>query len=156
MATQNYSEHDLQASCVKWFSAVYPYLGPLFFSVPNGAKTKHTEAQWMKAEGMKKGIADLILQVPSGTYSSLNIEMKSHKGVQSQEQKDYEQWVKAAGGQYVVCRTFEEFCATVRDYVDKMTPIVIQQLKELQKSKELRTVMQARAEYNKLKLRNHE
>jgi hypothetical protein len=156
MAKKNYTEHDLQVRCVKWFSFSYPQLAPLFFCVPNGAKRSHAEGVWMKTEGLKKGIADIILQMPNTVYSSLNIEMKSETGTQKESQKDYQAYVEASGGCYRLCRSFEEFKEIVEHYVSLVAPTVMQRLDALQKEKEARLVQAARAKYNELKTRNHE
>ena len=70
-------EHDLQTRCVIWFHYRFPHLKPLFFSVPNGGYRKKAEAARLKAEGANAGVSDLILQLPAGKWSSLNIEMKA-------------------------------------------------------------------------------
>lgn len=70
-------EHDLQTRCVIWFHYRFPHLKPLFFSVPNGGYRNKAEAARLKAEGANAGVSDLILQLPAGKWSSLNIEMKA-------------------------------------------------------------------------------
>lgn len=156
MTTHHHTEHDLQTACVKWFEVSYSWLSPLFFSVPNGAKTKLTEARWMKAEGMKPGVADILLLVPNGEKAFLCIEMKSATGRQSAAQRNFQEAVTAAGGQYTVCRTFEEFSQCIKLYAQSIQPGSRFELIRLAEAKLQRRVLEARAEYNKLKNRNHE
>lgn len=82
-------EHDLQTRCVIWFHYRFPHLKPLFFSVPNGGYRNKAEAARLKAEGANAGVSDLILQLPAGKWSSLNIEMKAGSS-QREEQKVYQ------------------------------------------------------------------
>ncbi len=92
-------EHDLQTRCVIWFHYRFPHLKPLFFSVPNGGYRNKAEAARLKAEGANAGVSDLILQLPAGKWSSLNIEMKAGSS-QREEQKVYQTCVQASGGRY--------------------------------------------------------
>ena len=113
-------EHQLQVACVNWFHAQpqYKRLYNLFFAVPNGgARSKMTAAK-LKAEGVKRGVADLLLIVPSGTYYYLAIEMKTSTGTQSDSQKEFQKSVDIVGGKYVVCRSLEQFIHAVQSYMN--------------------------------------
>jgi hypothetical protein len=156
MAAKEYTEHYIQAACVQWLQLAHPEFSPLFFAVPNGAKTKLTEARWMKAEGMKKGVADTILLVAAPPCSFICIEFKTPTGVQSQEQADFQRCVEAAGGSYVVCRSVEQFRQVVTDYLARVPDDIRASLLELREERKRRAVQQARAEYNKLKTKTHE
>ena len=54
-------EHNIQASCVKWFRNQYPQLRNILFAVPNAARRSARNGAYMKEEGMLSGVADLIL-----------------------------------------------------------------------------------------------
>ena len=71
----------------------------------------------MKGEGMRSGVADLILLVPKGLIHGLCIEMKTEKGKQSDEQKEFEKQVIAQGYSYEVCRSLEEFMKVINKYL---------------------------------------
>lgn len=72
--------------------------------------------------GAKKGISDLLLLVPNEEYHWLAIEMKRPKGVQSQDQKDWESEITKLGyGKYIICRSIEDFMAKINSYL-KNTP----------------------------------
>lgn len=119
------NEHDLQSACVRFFRVKYRKQAGLLFSIPNGAKLAGTGLQrakaWkrLEAEGARAGVADLFLSVPSGDLAGLYIEMKTAKGVQSPEQKAFEQDVLEAGYGYAMPRSFDEFCAVVENYLNK-------------------------------------
>ena len=112
------SEEDhIQSECVKWFRYQYPKLRKLLFHVPNGGKRNKVTAQIFKAMGVVPGVSDLILLVSRHGYGSLCIEMKTTSGYQSPAQIDWEKEVTAAGNKYALCRTFDDFQKTVKDYL---------------------------------------
>ena len=110
------TESQIQKQCVEWFRKTYPSIEPLFFAVPNGGARNAWTAKIMKDEGVRAGVADLILQVPCGGYASLAIEMKTPVGKQSDAQKKYERLLKKMKSQYVVCHSLEEFQRAVKEY----------------------------------------
>lgn len=109
-------ESELQKACVYWFRMQYPKLRSLLFSVPNGGYRNIATARNMVAEGVVRGVADLLFLYPSKDYHGLCIEMKTDKGRQSEFQKQWQTAVESVGYKYVVCRSIDEFKATVTDY----------------------------------------
>lgn len=94
----------------------------MLFAVPNGGGRSRVEAAIMKGEGVTPGVADLILLEPRGGFASLCIEMKKDaKARQSEAQKSWQAAAESFGNKYVVCRSFEQFQETVRDYM-KLPP----------------------------------
>lgn len=124
MARIHYREQDLQIRCVKWFRTTYPAFSYLMFHPKNEEAGGRVRAAIAKAEGVKAGVGDLILLVPTQEYSFLVIELKTKTGRQSREQKMFQRYVEAAGGKYIVVRTFEGFCDYVTNYMDDVTPIL--------------------------------
>ena len=112
-----HEESDIQQLCVRWFRLQYPKYARLLFAVPNGGSRNLIEAARMKAEGVTAGVADLILLVPSGEYSSLCIEMKTAKGRQRDTQKDWEEAAKSVGNKKVICRTLDDFQKEIKNYI---------------------------------------
>lgn len=111
------TESQIQKECVAWFRNTFPSIEPLFFAVPNGGKRNVCTAKIMKDEGVRAGVADLILQVPCGGYASLAIEMKTPVGKQSQSQKVYERLLKKMKSKYVICHSLAEFQKAVKEYI---------------------------------------
>ena len=122
------SEEDfLQSECVRWFSYQYPKLKKLLFHVPNGGKRQSKinkqgkryspEAKKMKLMGVVPGVSDLILLVSRKGYGSLCLEMKTKSGDQSPSQKEWMKETTAAGNKYALCRSFDEFEKTIKDYL---------------------------------------
>ena len=122
-------EHNLQCACVRWFNLQWPEYSGLLFAVPNGGARSKATAGRLKAEGVVPGVADLILLKPhfrKGVYFSdmipfdafgLCIEMKTAKGRQSPEQKEWQLNVEKYGYKYAVCRSLDEFMAVVNGYL---------------------------------------
>ena len=130
-------EHNLQCACVKWFAYQHPELQGLLFAVPNGGARSKATAGKLKAEGVVAGVADLILLVPkfivvhaennadgvechvdlATLTCGLCIEMKTSKGRQSPEQKEWQAKVEAHGYKYAVCHSLDEFINTINDYL---------------------------------------
>lgn len=108
------------------------------FAIPNGGARSKATAGKLKAEGVVAGVADLILLVPrfgfphiiegntDGIVSyvgtdeiccALCIEMKTAKGRQSPEQKEWQAKVEAQGYKYAVCHSLDEFMNTINNYL---------------------------------------
>lgn len=125
-------ESYTQQACVTWFNAQYPSLAGMLFAVPNdgkrtmkmirtstGYKTICVGGSRKKAEGLVAGVSDLILLVPRGGFGSLCIEVKTEKGRQSPEQKEWQRKAEMAGNKYIICRDVETFMQEVKNYLDK-------------------------------------
>lgn len=109
-------EHNIQASCVKWFRNQYPQLRNILFAVPN-ARRSARNGEYMKEEGMLSGVADLILLKSNRFYGALCIEMKKPGEYQRPVQKEWQKECEAAGNKYVVVRSLEEFIEVVNGYL---------------------------------------
>lgn len=122
-------EHNIQAACVRWFNLQWPEYRGLLFAVPNGGARSKATAGKLKAEGVVPGVADLILLVPGFVISELKdgylakechglcIEMKTAKGRQSPEQKEWQAKVEGEGYGYRVCHSLDEFMNTINNYL---------------------------------------
>lgn len=137
MTRIHHKESDLQIRCVKWFRITYPAFARLL-EHPKNEGDGHSAQDRMrqaisKAEGVQAGVADLILHVPSNwrvwkgeiqeepyMVYSLAIEMKTKTGRQSPEQKIFARYFEAAGGQYEIVRTFEDFQKILTAYMDNI------------------------------------
>lgn len=117
-AAMKHEESKLQKHCVMFFRKAYPQYAGVFFAVPNGGSRNAIEASRLKAEGVLAGVADLLLLVPNGQYNCLAIEMKTGKGRQSERQKEFETALTSNGGNYVVCRSFDDFKNEICKYLN--------------------------------------
>lgn len=118
----NHEESKLQQQCVAWFRAQYPQYAMLLTHPANEGNGNRVSGAIHKAEGTVAGVPDLLLFMPSftllGRYNGLGIEMKTMRGRQTQQQKDFQEMIEAAGYKYVVVRRLEEFVIVIRKYID--------------------------------------
>lgn len=123
-----HEESNLQIECVAWFRAQYPQYAMLLIHPINegsgNTSRDHKRQGIHKAEGAQAGVPDLLLFIPdditgdsSITSHILGIEFKTLKGKQSQEQKDFETMFLAAGNDYRVIRTFEDFRILIDNWI---------------------------------------
>ena len=72
------SESAEQSALFAWASQVsfsYPALR-LLYAIPNGGARNKITAAILKREGVRAGVPDICLPVPSGAYHALYIELK--------------------------------------------------------------------------------
>jgi len=110
-------ESVIQQNCVRWFRLQYPQLALLCFAVPNGGARRRVEGAIMKAEGVTRGVADLLLLYPAKHYHGLCVEMKTEKGRQQPSQKIWQERAEWAGYKYVICRSVEDFINEINAYL---------------------------------------
>lgn len=110
-------ESIIQQNCVKWFRLQYPKLALLLVAVPNGGARRRIEGGIMKAEGVTRGVSDLVLFFPSNHFHGLCIEMKTQKGRQQPSQKIWQREVEWAGYKYIICHSFDEFMTEINNYL---------------------------------------
>lgn len=114
-----HEEHDLQCACVNWFNLQHPNMRLNLFAVPNGGRRDKVTGARLKAEGVRPGVADLILLKQRHGYGALLIEMKTSKGILSQIQRIWRNHVSLDGYKYVVCRSLQDFIKEITDYLNE-------------------------------------
>ena len=132
-------ESIVQQGAVKWFNLQYPQYRGLLVHIPNeGRRTIKVingrpvciGGAKLKAEGLVKGAADLVLFIPNKFYHGLCLETKVElfdyssgkekktKTYQSPEQKEWQALVESQGYRYEVYRNIDEFRKIVLEYMD--------------------------------------
>lgn len=107
--------------CLKWFHAI-----------PNGGirgddeKSRMIRGGQLKAEGVRRGVADTFLPYPNGGYCGLYIEMKKPsqkpksdkaKGGMSDEQIEFMDYVKANKYGFATCYHWREAAKILQSYL---------------------------------------
>lgn len=110
-------EHRIQSACVRWFAREYQEFDGLLFAVPNGGRRDLRTGAMLREEGVRAGVSDLLLLVPTVRYHALCIEMKTQCGRQHPSQRKWQQAVEAEGYKYVLCRSLEDFIREVSSYM---------------------------------------
>ena len=132
-------ESIVQQGAVKWFNLQYPQYRGLLVHIPNeGIRTIKVingrpvciGGAKLKAEGLVKGAADLVLFVPNKYFHGLCLETKVElfdystgkekktKTYQSPEQKEWQALVESQGYRYEVYRNIDEFRKIILEYMD--------------------------------------
>ena len=96
-------EHELQKALVK---ELHRHCRVYWFSIPNGGKRHIRVASKLKAEGLRPGVADLCFILPGGRAAFL--ELKSAKGVLSDEQKAFRDAITVSQAWWNVARSLDE------------------------------------------------
>ena len=102
-------EFKLQAQCFRYHWNERPQERGRLFTVNNNSGGKF-EGAIMKAMGVVAGVADMMYLSDAGLIA---LEFKTPTGRQSPAQKQWQETIEAAGYQYVIIRTFEEFKQTL-------------------------------------------
>ena len=132
-------EGIVQQGAVKWFHLQYPQYRGLLVHIPNegrrtikviNGKPVCIGGAKLKAEGLVKGAADLVLFIPNKYFHGLCLETKVElfdystgkekktKTYQSPEQKEWQALVESQGYRYEVYRNIDEFRKIVLEYMD--------------------------------------
>lgn len=102
---------------MKWFNLQYHSRAEFLFCIPNGGYRSRIEAKIMSGEGVRAGVSDLFLALPSNGCHGLFIEMKSQTGRVSHHQKEFLARQAKAGYQCEVCNSLENFIKIVTEYM---------------------------------------
>ena len=70
------TEHQEQTLLISWLER----MGIRFYAIPNGQYKNRATAAKFKREGLKSGVPDVCLPIPTKSYHGLYIELKRKKG----------------------------------------------------------------------------
>jgi hypothetical protein len=98
---------------VEGLGAVSDYL----IAIPNGGRRGKIESAMLKAEGVKAGVSDLFLAVPTRHYPGLWIEMKIKPNKPSHAQIDWLKSMALQGYAVAVAWSWEEARDTIINYL---------------------------------------
>ena len=125
------SEHAEQANFIEAVGCIYghrdDFIPTLLFAVPNGSWFGGSNPWAMfnkfKKEGFRQGVSDLIYLQPRGKFNCLAIEMKAldrkgKKDAVSDEQQEFIDAVKQAGGAAFDCYGCDEALIVFEGYMN--------------------------------------
>jgi hypothetical protein len=105
--------------CVRLHEQRHPELQCLT-AIPNGGDRHGAVAAKMKAEGVRKGYPDYLLDVPRGDFHGLRIELKRLDASPSDTKPDQLAWharLREHGYRVEVCKGWQAAWAVVCDYL---------------------------------------
>ena len=111
------NEHKQQVALFKWLRLQHPKAYALTFAVPNGANTGQRQGAYMKAEGLKSGVPDIMMMVPGGGFHGLCIEYKTEKGRPSPAQLEWLDKLGGAGYMAAMCKGLDAAMETINSYL---------------------------------------
>lgn len=123
---RRHDEDNHQAAIFRWAEysqGLYPELSMLCH-MPNGGKRNKIEAARLKAQGVKRGYPDILLDVPRGTFHGLRIELKAPKddgrrqGTASPEQREWLAKLDQQGYRAVICVGWESARDEILSYLN--------------------------------------
>jgi hypothetical protein len=87
------------------------------FAIPNGGLRDKRNAVNLKREGVKAGVPDIFLPVPSGSYHGLFVEMKWSKNKPSESQLEFIESATGQGYKCVIAYSAEEALSEIDKYL---------------------------------------
>lgn len=112
------TEHSIQTTFFKILDIQYKDIYPYIFAIPNGGKRDLITAKRLKDEGVKKGVSDVFVSIPSNGKSGLYIEFKRPKGIVTDFQKEFMERMLKNGYHCVVCFSPDEAIQEIKDYLN--------------------------------------
>lgn len=100
----------------QFMSGKYPVL-ELMHHIPNGGSRNKTEAANLKRQGVKAGVPDVFLPVPSVHYHGLYIEMKYGKNKPTEHQLLYIRELSKLKYKVAVCYGWESAAKVICEYL---------------------------------------
>jgi len=116
-------ESQIQTCFFQWLALQDKALFDLTFSVPNSGLRSKVEGARQVAMGLKAGVPDIFMAVPTRAHPGLFIELKYGSNKPTEKQLKVMKSLSDAGYKCVVCYSFEEAVEAVKDYL-KDTPYV--------------------------------
>lgn len=113
------TEYGEQAAVFHWAARneiVHPELRYLFATL-NGVRLPVGLAAKTSRMGMRRGVPDIWLPVPSNGHHGLVIELKIPGNRATKEQKDWLDQLKFSGYRALVCYGADEAIETIREYL---------------------------------------
>lgn len=119
------NEHDLQASLFAEIDlrANQDARWRMIFHVPNGGDRDIRVAAKLKAEGVRRGVPDLLWLLPACGYYGLAMELKVGKNKPTPEQADWLQWLSDRN--YFTCVVYDDPAEAIyilQQYLDGVKP----------------------------------
>ncbi|MGI5873521.1 MAG: VRR-NUC domain-containing protein [Bacillota bacterium] len=102
----------------------------LMYHVPNEGKRSPRSGAEQKRIGLKRGVPDVCLPVPSNGFHGMYIEMKAGRNRPTKEQTEYLRRLAAAGYYCVICWSWAAAVKCITAYLRVACPALISETKD--------------------------
>lgn len=109
------SEQAMQKAILKWVR-LHPKIRGLVIHFANEGKRTIYNGKLLKDMGLRPGVSDLFIAMQKKGFGGAWIEIKTKKGILSQEQKLFLEDMEAQGYFTIVCRTIEDTIKIIEWY----------------------------------------
>lgn len=112
--------HEQMAVIAFWadFARLHRLEERLLIHIANERKTSPRQGAYLKAQGVRAGVPDLLLAIPAGGYNGLWLELKRSKGGRVTEaQAEMHKLLKSQGYAVHVCHGAREAVGVIVDYL---------------------------------------
>lgn len=115
-------EEGEQILLFEFLEKAQPFIYQMAFAVPNGGYRNPREAQRMKWAGVKKGVPDIFIAIPTSEHHGLFIELKrpivkgESKPNITKEQIIWIQNLNEQGYRAIVCYGFDEALKEIKSH----------------------------------------
>jgi len=106
-------ESAIQSSIMRFLDLALPATYRAF-AVPNGGKRDRVTGAILKREGVKAGVADIVIVRQGGSVAFL--EVKTNKGRLSNSQVEFRDWCAANGVPFAIVRGVGDVQSTLVDW----------------------------------------
>lgn len=113
------SEYEIQKAVIEYWELVSKQLGiPAFllFHIPNEGTKNPIRGKLLKAIGVRAGVPDLFLAVPTGSQHGLFLELKRKGGTVSEGQKKFIGYALGQGYAVQVAYSVDEAINVINYY----------------------------------------
>jgi hypothetical protein len=115
------AEHDEQVALVTWLQWMHREAWEHCYAIPNGGHRHQAVAKRMKDEGVKRGVPDLCLALPSRHWHGLYLELKASGTTACSVSKEQRAWIerlREAGYAAEVAHGLDEAKRVIEGYLD--------------------------------------
>lgn len=109
-------EAIIQETFFEWL-CLYPKFRALTFAIPNGGSRNAIEAKGLKRGGVLSGVPDIFMAIPSKGHHGLFIEVKSKKGIPSDNQSAMMERLTGQGYLCLILNDSVKMEEAVKDYL---------------------------------------
>ncbi|MEW6655154.1 MAG: VRR-NUC domain-containing protein [Bacteroidota bacterium] len=116
MAKRINLEEQIQIGFFEYVGWRYPKIAPFIFHVPNGGTRHICEAKKLKKMGVRRGIWDVFVNIPSHRFNGLWIEFKANHNKLTKEQFIFLESIKKNNQEWAICYSLEEAIKVLDSY----------------------------------------